>query len=296
MSIPESILVLGAGELGWAVLESLATHPARNGAAIAVLKRGPHASLNPALDKLDIRAQMGDVVAMDVESLAEAFRRYEVVISCNGMTLPPETQIKLAEAAIRAGVKRYFPWQFGLSYDEIGRQSSQNLFDAQLDVRDLLRGQSTMAWVIVSTGIFTSFLFEPSFGIVDRDRNTITALGSWDNRITVTSPVDIGRVVAELVLACPAIDGVVYTAGDTISMEQLADLVDKILGRSVERKIATVDELEAELKAEPDNGSRKYRAVFAAGVGTAWEKKTTFSALRNMSMQTVDQWARDHLL
>lgn len=88
-----------------------------------------------------------------------------------------------------------FPGQFGISYDDIGRQSSQNLFDAQLDVRDLLRGQRSISWVIVSTGVFTSFLFEPMFDVVDLGRGTITALGSWENRVTTTSPADIGRVV-----------------------------------------------------------------------------------------------------
>jgi len=64
-------------------------------------------------------------------------------------------------------VKRYFPWQFGVDYDVIGRGSAQDLFDEQLDVRDLLRGQSGTEWVVVSTGMFMSFLFEPWFGVVE---------------------------------------------------------------------------------------------------------------------------------
>jgi len=54
-------------------------------------------------------------------------------------------------------VKRYFPWQFGVDYDVIGRGSAQDLFDKQLDVRHLLRGQSGTEWVVVSTGMFMSF-------------------------------------------------------------------------------------------------------------------------------------------
>jgi len=68
----------------------------------------------------------------------------------------------LARAVLDAGVRRYVPWQFGVDYDVIGRGSAQDLFDEQLDVRDALRSQSGTEWVIISTGMFTSFLFEPS--------------------------------------------------------------------------------------------------------------------------------------
>ncbi|KAK3632484.1 hypothetical protein LTR56_014391 [Elasticomyces elasticus] len=295
MSSPTSVLVLGAGELGIEVLRSLATHPARNGAVLTVLKRASTTNSSVELDKLGIRIQNADVVASTEEELAKIFSAYHVVISCNGMTLPPETQVKLSKAAIRADVKRYFPWQFGLSYDDLGRGTAQNLFDAQLDVRDLLRGQSTMQWVIVSTGIFTSFLFEPAFDVVNIKQGSMTALGSWENRVTATSPVDIGRVVADLVFACPNVHGIVYAAGDTISMQELADTVDIALETKLQRKVATVKQLEAELQADPENGAKKYRAVSAAGIGTAWDKADTFNAARSMSMQTVREWTEQHL-
>ncbi|KAK5702711.1 hypothetical protein LTR97_003657 [Elasticomyces elasticus] len=290
MASPTSVLVLGAGELGIEVLRSLAGHPARNRAAITVLKRSSAANSSDELEKLGIRIQHADAVASTEQELAKIFSAYDVVISCNGMTLPPDTQLKLSKAAIRAGVKRYFPWQFGLSYDTLGRGSSQNLFDAQLDVRDLLRGQTTMQWVIVSTGIFTSFLLEPAFDVVNIKQGSMTALGSWENRISATSPVDIGRVIAEIVFACPNVHGIVYAAGDTISMQELADTVDIALDTKLQRKVVTVQQLEAELQADPENGAKKYRAVFAAGVGTAWDKADTFNAAQGMSMQTVREW------
>ncbi|MGF6660693.1 hypothetical protein QF000_002338 [Paraburkholderia atlantica] len=69
----------------------------------------------------------------------------------------PGVQLKITQAALDAKVKRYFPWRFGVDYDIIGRGSAQVLFDEQLDVRDLLRAQTGTEWVIVSTGMFTSF-------------------------------------------------------------------------------------------------------------------------------------------
>ena len=57
--------------------------------------------------------------------------------------------------------------------------------------------------MIVSVGMFTSFLFEPSFGIVDLDHGEVLALGSWDNAVTVTTPEDIGKLTTEILLTEP---------------------------------------------------------------------------------------------
>ena len=40
---------------------------------------------------------------------------------------------------------------------------------------------------MVHSGMFTSFLFEPSFGVVDLAQNTVNALGGWDNAGTASS-------------------------------------------------------------------------------------------------------------
>lgn len=225
----------------------------------------------------------------------QTFRPFHTIICCTGMYAPPETQIKIAKAVLAAGIKRYFPWQFGIDYDIIGRNSSQNLFDSQLDVRDLLRAQSTTQWVIVSTGMFISFLFEPSFGLVNGDRSVVTGIGSWENAITVTSPRDIGRVVAEIALAHEDTQGVVYTSGDTISMSQLADVVEDVTGKKVTRKLKTVPDLKAELEESPEDGMRKYRVVFAEARGVAWSKSESFNAVHNISTQAVQEWASQNL-
>ncbi len=69
--------------------------------------------------------------------------------------------------------------------------------------------------------------FEPSFGVVDLSRNVVHALGSWQNSVTVTTAEDIGKLTAEILFTEPKIsNSVVYTAGDTITYGQLADMID----------------------------------------------------------------------
>ncbi|HEX7912535.1 MAG TPA: aromatic alcohol reductase [Paraburkholderia sp.] len=297
------ILVLGAGELGMAVLRNLVRRTAPAALSVAVLLRPSTInSTDPAkqndvaeLRSLGVELVQGDLADQSGAALAAIFRRFDTVISCTGFVGGPGVQLKIARAALSAGVKRYFPWQFGVDYEVIGRGSAQDLFDEQLDVRDLLRSQERTEWVIVSTGMFTSFLFEPSFGVVDLARNTVNALGGWDNAVTVTTAEDIGALTTEIVFSMPRISNqVVHVAGDTVTYQQLADTVDRLMGTHVLRTIWSVDELKRELAQEPHDALRKYRVVFAEGRGVAWDPQSTFNAQKGIAVCGLEEWMRSN--
>ncbi len=299
-----SILVLGAGELGMAVLRPLASRAAAAGVPVAVLLRPETIGTTDAGKRADIDELLGlgceplpgDIASASVAELADRFGRHDTVLSCIGFAAGRGTQLKLARAALEARVRRYLPWQFGVDYDVLGRGSPQDLFDEQLDVRDLLRGQDEVEWVIVSNGIFTSFLFEPAFGVVDLAADTVRALGSWDNAVTATTPGDIGRLTTEILFAEPRIaNQVVHVAGDTVTYGQIADIVDRQLGRKVERVLWDVPKLQAELARDPGDAMRKYRAVFAKGPGMAWDMATTFNHRRGIAVTGVEAWVRENL-
>lgn len=306
MSTTESILVLGTGELGTEVLQALATHSQRGSKAITVLLR-PNSATGASSKRLNQLAEFqnlgistvyADIVNDTHEMLREVFDGYHTIIGCTGMTHPPGTQLKLARAVLDSQARRYLPWQFGLDYDIIGRGSSQNLFGEQLDVRDLLRGQTAVSWVIISTGLFMSFLFEPAFGVVDANRTTVTALGSWENKVTVTTAQDIGRVVAEVVFSNPGLHGVIFTAGTTATYQGVADAVEKVQrvnGVTVRREEATVDQLKHELELDPENGMKKYRVVFAEGKGVGWDEAVTFNQQRGLKMTGIDEYLASSL-
>lgn len=145
----QSILVLGAGELGLPVLRNLVRlSRQRPGSKVSVLLR--ESTINsqaPAkksemdeLRHLGVELVPADLVKDSIEQLAAVFAQFDTVIGCAGMVAGRDTPMKLARAALQSGVKRYFPWQFGVDFEVIGRGSPQDLFDAQLDVRELLRG------------------------------------------------------------------------------------------------------------------------------------------------------------
>lgn len=61
------------------------------------------------IEDLGIKLLHGDTANDSLEQLASVFGEFHTVVSCAGMTMPSGTQLKLAKAAIRGGVKRYFP-------------------------------------------------------------------------------------------------------------------------------------------------------------------------------------------
>lgn len=302
---PQSILVLGAGELGLAVLRNLARVAKRTpGSKISVLLRASTINTQAPEKKLEIDAlrSLGidmvpaDLVNDSIDQLAEVFARFDTVIGCAGMVAGRETPMKLATAALKSGVKRYFPWQFGVDFEAIGRGSPQDLFDAQLDVREALRAQDKTEWVIISNGLFTSYLFEPDFAVVDFENDTVNALGSLETSVTLTTPDDIGKLTAEIVFFEPRFrNEIVYLSGDTVAYGQVAGILERVLGRPFKTKVWTVPYLMQELEKDPTHHIKKYRAVFAQGKGVSWPKAGTLNDQQSIQVTTVEEWAKKNI-
>jgi len=307
-SIPTSrkILIIGAGELGMPVLRNVARR-ARDvkGATVSVLLREstlssqvPEKQRNVAeIRSLGIEIVHGDLVKNTIDELAALFAQYDTVIGCTGITAGIETPMKVAKAALEAKLRRYFPWQFGVDFEVIGRGSPQDIFDSQLDVRELLRFQDETEWVIISTGMFMNYLFEPDVGMVDLEHDTVKALGSLDTAVTVTTPEDIGSLTAEILFDEPRIrNEILYLAGDTVTYGELADTLAAVLERPFKRTEWSVPFLLEQLAGDPDNMTAKYRAVFAQGRGVAWDKNQTFNARRGIPVTNVRDWIEQNLV
>ncbi|EXJ91726.1 hypothetical protein A1O3_00276 [Capronia epimyces CBS 606.96] len=211
-----SILVIGAGELGTAILAALTSHPQYDPSRTKVaLALRPTTLGNPTPEKRAqqdrFRSQAIDLVAADLEAWSEdelvtmlRAGGYTTVLHAGGFGAASGTMTKLTRAVLRAAasasahnsetemasakgnehrnegengngnVEFYVPWQFGADYDTITRAGGQGMFSEQLDVRDLLRSQGKVDWVIVSCGIFMSFLFEEFWGVVQRRREGVS--------------------------------------------------------------------------------------------------------------------------
>lgn len=293
------ILVIGAGELGMAVLRALAPAIGRADTLTALRTPASASTTSPTNDELTslgVRIIGVSLADEDVSDLAAHLGQFDTVVNCTGFVAGPGTQLKITEAVLRGGVARYVPWQFGVDYDTVGRGSGQPVFDEQLDVRHLLRAQQTTEWVIVSTGMFTSFLFEPSFGVVDIERSRVNGLGAWSNQVTLTTPDDIGKLTSSILLDVPRVaNEIVYVAGDTISYGRLADIVEQAAGRPFERTAWSQAELDAAVTAAPDDAMARYRAAFAKGEGMWWDMTQTYNYRRGIPTTDVETWLQARL-
>ncbi|KAF9877456.1 isoflavone reductase [Colletotrichum karsti] len=298
-----SVLVLGAGELGEAMLKALTSHPSRpkNSPISVLLRPSTISSTDPAkaqsvaeIRSLGISLEAGDVVNDSVSHLSSIFSKYDTVISCTGFVGPAGTQRRICEAALQAEVPRYVPWQFGVDYDVIGRGSPQVLFDEQLDVRDMFRAQTRTGWIVVSTGLFTSFLFVKEFGVVDFEERKVRALGGWDVEITLTGPEDIARMTAEVVFAPRGVSGgVVFVAGDTVSYGRAAELVERrFSGVRFEREVWDAALLEENLRGDPGDVWNMYRGIFGGGKGISWPMEKTLNYERGIELEDLETCLR----
>ncbi|KAH8827587.1 putative isoflavone oxidoreductase [Flagelloscypha sp. PMI_526] len=298
---PKAILVLGAGELGIPILQNLAKRrEVQSGqTALSVLLRDTTInSADPAKARLidSLRGLNISFVAADlsastssVDHLTTLFTPFDTVIGCTGFSTSHNLQLALAQAVVRSGsVKRYIPWQWGIEYDAIGKEAAGGIFADQLDVRTYLReNQERVDWVIISTGMFMSFLFEDFFGVF-RKGEGVTALGSWDTQVTVTAVEDIGRLAAQIVFDSEIRNQVVYVGGDTISYGRLAELVGQ------KKAEWTLDYLRRQLEVNPEDMLSKYRLVFAEGRGTWWDIDKTYNVQKAIEVTNVEQWLHEH--
>lgn len=297
----KSFLIIGAGEVGLAMLDSLQDYQEKQGEhlEIGVLVQPLVSSVariknNPRFT--DVRVEALDLINEDIQNLIAVFKKYDTVICCSGFSTGKGMQVKITEAVLDAGVRRYVPWQFGVDYDKIGRGSAQPSFDEQLAVRDLLRAQDNTHWIIVSTGMITSFLFREDFGVINLSEKRISALGDWQHSLTLTSCEDIGNLTIKILFYKPEIlDQVVFIAGDTLTFEEMLHKLERLFDTKFVHKVWDIPQLEKEIKDSSDDVFGRYRLVFT-DPGVTWPVSDTFNYQNKIATVDFERWIKENIL
>ncbi|KAK6520632.1 hypothetical protein TWF506_000882 [Arthrobotrys conoides] len=307
-----SILVIGHGELGLSIIDALHKSPSKPSfTTLTVLARPQTVSSlqksDPAkyslLHKWNVSWLPLDIETAAPEDLKLAFKPFTAVVYASGMFATDGVPTKVTRAVRDSGVKYYIPWQFGVDYDAIGPVTGGGLFAEQYWIRRLLREESGgMKWNVISNGLFTSFVFHQPFGIFGKSgdgegRVVVTALGGWENKVTLTAAEDIGRVTAEVLferLAGRGVDGVEYIVGETVTYRKIADVIEEKFGKKVERKVLETKGLREELERDPENKLVKYQLVFGEGVGCSWGVEGTYNEEKGIKMMSFAEWIDTH--
>jgi nucleoside-diphosphate-sugar epimerase len=120
----------------------------------------------------------------------------------------------------------------------------------------------------------------------------VRGLGSWENKVSVTSPEDIGRLTARIVFEEPRVKNqVVFTAGETVSYGRVAEVVEEVTGRKVRREVWTVEKLKRDLEDDTEDAVKKYRVAFAEGKGVSWDLERTFNWQKGIEVMDVKHFA-----
>ncbi|KAF3941663.1 hypothetical protein ABW19_dt0205261 [Dactylella cylindrospora] len=302
-----SILIIGHGELGLSIVKSLHSSGSKPALTTLTILARPQtvaslSSTDPAkyslLDSWNIHWLPLDIEAASNDELKTAFTPFTAIIHASGMFTPLGIPTKITRAAMDAGVKYFVPWQFGVNYDAIGPVAGDGLFAEQFGIRKILRQENlNMKWNIISSGLFTSFVFFEPFGIVNADKSIVRALGGWDNKVTLTAAEDIGVLTAKIVyerMNGRGEDGIVYIGGDTVTYKDIADAVEDKVGKSVERRVLDLKTLKKQAEKEPDNKLTRYQIVFGEGEGCSWEVKDTYNEKNGIKAWTLREWMDTH--
>lgn len=80
-----------------------------------------------------------------------------------------------------------------------------------------------------------------------------------------------------------------------MAYEQVAGILERVLGHPFKTKVWTGPHLMPELQKDPTHHLKKYRAVFAQGKGVACPKAGTFNNQQSIPATTVEPWAKKNI-
>jgi len=249
MAYTKVALAGATGNLGPSILDQLL----KAGFTVTVLTRiGSTHSFSPSVTVAHV-----DYDSLD--SLTDALRGQDAVVStlsASGLAKP----VLLVEAAVKAGVKRFIPSEFG-SNTAVEKTRSLPCFKDKVAVQDALQkaaANSALTYTAVVNGPFLDWGISYGF-IANLKGKSVNLYDGGDRLWSTTTLPSIGKAVAG-VLKHPeeTKNRFVYVQSAAVSMKKLAALGKKAVGADgwTEEAVSTsvvLDEAWAEMKKPEPN-------------------------------------------
>jgi len=251
MSSYNTVLVAGAtGNVGYRT--SLALLDSKKFKEIRVLVRAATLNGDKKKDKLDELKKKGAVLVegdlKDVASLTAALKGTDVVLTLVTGESFVQGQLNLIEASKAAGVKRFFPAEFGGEHYAgqevpLAYQWKQSITDAVI--------KSGLEWTVVFTGVFLEYFFSPFFGF-DLKAGTVSIIGDGKQKVAATDIDDIAKALPHIILNPKSKNNYVKIVGDRLTQLEGIALVEKITGKTLTKSTVPLQKLRDEI-ASNDN-------------------------------------------
>lgn len=255
-TIPVTVLTpsQASGNLGPAVLEQLLIA----GFDVTVLTRQDSSQL------FDSRARVEKVNYESFESLKNALTGQEVVINTlNVGAVPRAVHLRIIDAAVAAGVKRFIPSEYGC--DTTNPQVAKlPVFADKISVQEHLKiasQSSGLSYSLLSTGAFLDWVIQREF-IIDLSGSEATLYDGGHRKFSATTLSGVGKSLVGIINNLDATkNSVIYVEEARVSQNDLLRLSGKDIKT---RNVLTVD-LEKEALEELGKPSPN-PAVFATGL------------------------------
>jgi uncharacterized protein YbjT (DUF2867 family) len=144
------IAIFGAGgtNIGHHVLEALVKEP--NFTVTVLARESSKSTFPPNVAVTRIADDFPHA------ALVEALRGQDVLISAVGPEAKKDAEYKLVEAAIEAGVRRFFPTEYGLDNSDPKNAAVSPIFGIKYDMQQHLKSKQKegLTWTSVGTGMW----------------------------------------------------------------------------------------------------------------------------------------------
>ena len=254
--IATKVLVAGGtGMLGSRIVAHLLNQP---DVVVHVLARSAAPTDDSKRQGIDnLRAQgahiaVGDL--SDADSLARVTVGIDVVVSAvqGRQEILLDGQVALARAAKANGAHRFIPSDFAIDLFHAPPGAPQ--FDLRR-VADAAIAETGLDVAHVLSGAFMDGFLDPSSSLVfDVRAGTANYWGNGDERFNLTLVDDTAHFAAKLAVDPDVQPGVYAISGAETSFNGIADDIEAVIGRPLQRRrIATLEDLQAAIAAKADD-------------------------------------------
>ncbi|KAK1544905.1 isoflavone reductase [Colletotrichum paranaense] len=247
----------GTGETGTSIMNGLLSSPETKYEITALIR--PSSLEKPevkALEKRGVKIATVDLSGPEDE-IANQLTGHEVVVSAIVADKLLD-QIPLANAAKKAGVKRFVPCFFGTVMPGRGMLWFR---DQKEDVLNHIQ-TIYLPYTVIDVGWWYQIsLPRLASGRIDAVASPFYNWIAGDGSVLsgMTDLRDVGKYVARIIADPRTLNHRVFAFTELMSQNEVYDLIEKMSGEKVERKYMSADEIEAAMVKAKDDKANPHR-------------------------------------
>ncbi|KAI1269558.1 nmrA-like family protein-like protein [Xylariaceae sp. FL1019] len=263
----KKVAVSGAtGTVGMAIIKSLAENDFE---VTALVRETKEYGLPP-----QVTIQVVDYEHTTMNTLTSMLTGQDAVVCALGGPDSSGPQLLLTEAAVKAGVKRFIPADYGID-TENARATSLPFFDTKRNIHESLKRYASMGSItysLICTGAFLDHGLETGF-LVNLREKTVKLYDGGDVVFSTTIVADVAKAVTGVLKHYEeTINRAVYVQTTETTLKKLAEMAMEATGpEGWKQEVVSAGQLLQEgyderKKAEPNISISEHSFICVAGL------------------------------